>query len=352
METKEKSRQAQQNKKTASGAASKTAGTKTASKKRTAAQQTKRSAQTRQTTQKKRSSSATAAKSTKKTARARTATPEVVYTPGLSFSRNRFLLRLLTVVTIVIAMTFGMSIFFKVKTVTVAGADKYTPWMIMEASGIEEGDSLLGISDVRASGKITAALPYVKNARIGIKLPDTVNIVITEYDVVYSMRDGMNGWWLINSDGKIMEQVDAARAGEHTQVLGVQLKNPLVGNVAEAMEAETANSTEDDGGLTLPMQAVRASDQLSAALSILQYMESNGIVGEVVSVDVTNITAIELWYGDRFQINLGDTTQLGYKVECMYKAVTQISQRGKYHSGLIDCSFTTWPDEVGYTPFE
>ena len=349
MDTKEKSRQGQKNKKTASGAASKTPGTKAPARKPSAAQQTKRPAQTRQTAQKKRASSA---KSGKQPARARTATPDVVYTPGLSFSRNRFLLRLLTVVTIVIALTFGMSIFFRVKTVTVAGADKYTPWMIMEASGIQEGDSLLGISDARASGKITAALPYVKNARIGIKLPDTVNIVITEYDVVYSMRDGTNGWWLINSEGKIMEQVDAARAGDHTQVLGVQLKNPMTGNMAEAMETESTDSTEETGGLILPVQVVRASEQLSAALSILQYMESNGIVGEVVSVDVSNLTAIELWYGDRFQINLGDTTQLGYKVECMTKAVAQISQRGKYHSGLIDCSFTTWPSEVGYTPFE
>ena len=48
-------------------------------------------------------------------------TPEVVYTPARPFSRNRFLLKLLTVVAVVIAIIFGTSIFFKVDTFVVSG---------------------------------------------------------------------------------------------------------------------------------------------------------------------------------------------------------------------------------------
>ena len=63
-------------------------------------------------------------------------TPDVVYTQPDPFNRNRFILRLVTVVAVVLALIFGMSIFFKVKTVTVAGTNKYTAWDVREASGI------------------------------------------------------------------------------------------------------------------------------------------------------------------------------------------------------------------------
>ena len=58
--------------------------------------------------------------STKTTAPA----PDVVYTPAKPFSRDRFLVRLATVVAVVVALMFGISIFFRVEHVTVSGADK------------------------------------------------------------------------------------------------------------------------------------------------------------------------------------------------------------------------------------
>ena len=59
--------------------------------------------------------------------RQRSADREVVYTQPAPLQRNHFLLRLATVVAVVLALTFGMAIFFKVGPVTVAGTDKYEP---------------------------------------------------------------------------------------------------------------------------------------------------------------------------------------------------------------------------------
>ena len=105
---------------------------------------------------------------------------EIVYTPSAPFNRGRFALRLATVVAVVLALLFGMSIFFKVANVTVSGNQKYSAWDISQAAGIQEGENLLTLSKARVSGNIISQLPYVKSVRIGIKLPDTVNIEITE----------------------------------------------------------------------------------------------------------------------------------------------------------------------------
>lgn len=53
--------------------------------------------------------------------------PDVVYTQPGPFNRNRFLLQLCSIVAVVLALTFGISLFFTVKHVEVSGMEKYTP---------------------------------------------------------------------------------------------------------------------------------------------------------------------------------------------------------------------------------
>lgn len=276
--------------------------------------------------------------------------PQIVYTQPKPFSRNRLLLRLATTVAVVLALTFGISIFFKVSTITVSGTEKYTAWDVREASGIQEGENLLTFGKGRARVRILAELPYVKDVRIGIKLPDTVNIVITELDVVYAIRDQSGSWWLITSDGNVVEQTDSATAGQYTQILGIQLSLPRAGEQAVAMEPVSAPSSTEDSAVTVPVTA-RASEQLSAALSILQYLEENGIIGEMASVDVTDLSQIELWYGQRYQVKLGDTTQLSRKIRYLNAAINGENGLSDFQSGVLDISFTIWPEGVGYTPF-
>lgn len=274
------------------------------------------------------------------------ATPEVVYTPAKPFSRNRFLLRLATVVAVVVALIFGISLFFKVDVVTVSGADKYMPYMIQEASGIQNGDNLLTLDKVKASGKIIAALPYVESVRIGIQLPDTVHIEITEMDVVYSIKDIAGTWWLINADGRVVINADSATAGGNTQILGVVLQNPVSGQQAVAGDVEV--SLGDNAQTT---QNLPGAPRLSAALSILQYLEDNCIIGAVASVDVTNLSDIQLWYGQQYKVLLGDTTQLGYKIKCMNAAINGEDGLEDYQEGILDISFTTYPDEIKFSQF-
>lgn len=286
-------------------------------------------------------------------ARTKTAvqSPDVVYTPAKPFSRERFLLRLATVVAVVIAMMFGISIFFRVEHVTVSGADKYTPYMIQQAAGIKEGDALLGLSDARISGKITSALPYVEDVRISIQLPDTVNIEITEMDVLYSIRDEHDTWWLMTAEGRVVINADNATAGTYTKVEGVKLKNPASGEQAVAADVSTGILVEDPAGGDMTPQMESGNTRLAAALSILQYLEENVIIGEVASVNVADLANLELWYGQRFQVKLGDTTELGYKIRCMNAAINGEDGLDDHDSGVLDISFTVYPDKIGYSVF-
>ena len=139
-------------------------------------------------------------------------TPAVIYTEPKPFSRRRFAVQMFSVIAIVLALVMGISVFFKVKTITVSGAETYSPWAVREASGIQEGDQLLGFSVARASAQILTELSYVEKVRIGIKLPDTVNIYLEELDVAYAIKSQDGIWWLMTSEGRIVEQANAAIA--------------------------------------------------------------------------------------------------------------------------------------------
>ncbi len=272
-------------------------------------------------------------------------TPVVIYTEPQTFSRDRLLIQLFTVTAVVAAFVVGMSVFFKVKVIEVAGAETYSEYSVLQASGISEGDNLLTFSKPKAAAQIQAQLSYVDDVRIGIKLPDTVIIYIEELEVAYSIESTQGDWWLINSEGRVVEQLDAGLKENYTQVLGVRLEDPQVGNTAVAatdVPQETLSSGEP-----VPV-TVTGEQRLSSALQILKALETNDIVGQAASVDVSSLEDVTLWYGTQYEVLLGDTARMEYKIACMNDVILQMSD---YESGILDISFTNWTDQVGYTPF-
>ena len=277
---------------------------------------------------------------------------EIVYTQAKPFVLSAFLIHLLTVAAVVAALLLGMSIFFKVGKVNVSGSDKYSPWEVMQAAGIQEGDTLLTLNQSRAAGKIKTSLPYVDEVQIGIKLPDTVNIEITELAVTYVIDADDGSQWFMDRTGKLLEEAAPADAQFCTQITGVTITAPEAGQKAVAKEPEPETTTATDASgetveVTLPV-TITGSERLAVVCNILELLEENGILGQVDSLDVSDLSDIELWYEDRYRILLGDTGDLSRKVRSFTLAIGQMSE---YQTGVLDASFTVWPDQVGYTTF-
>ena len=279
--------------------------------------------------------------------------PNVTYTDPVPFNLRKLLLQLAVVTAVVLAIVMGLSVFFRVDRVVVYGNDAYSAWTIQEASGIESGENLLTFGSTRACGKIITALPYVKTARIGIKLPDTVNIYIEEFDVVYAISNSEGEWWLMTSGGKIVEKIDSGIANSYTKVIGVEVESPVIGAQAKAVENLIPVTQETDTSgepvSTEPVFTITGADRLKAALMILDALELNDIVGEAASINVQSLNNLELMYGTRYQVKLGDSNNMEYKIATMKQAVAQLNE---YQTGILDCSFTTWTDRPGYTPYE
>lgn len=263
---------------------------------------------------------------------------QVNYTPAKPLDRRMLLIKLVAVAAVVAALAMGVSIFFKVRSIQVTGNTLYSADQIAEASGIEMGENLLAFGKARAAGEIKSELPYVDTVQIGIKFPDVVIIDVTEIQVTYALRDVDGQWWLMDSEGRILEQATAAEAENTTQILGIAVQNPTVNE-----KLEVAPETQTEEGETV----VSSQEKLDAVLEILSALEANGCLGQVTKVDVTQLYAMELWYGEQYQVLFGGPTELTYKVRYLTKVVEQLAD---YQTGVIDltleeektASFTPW----------
>lgn len=269
--------------------------------------------------------------------------PEVIYTPPRPMRRGKFLWKLVSVAAVAAAVFLGLSVFFRVDTITVAGADKYSPWMIREASGIVTGDSLLSIGEARVASRIRMQLPYVDEIKVGVRLPGTVEIQVTELQVTYSIEDENGAWWLISSNGRAVEQVSLEKALGYTRVDGLIIRAPQPGQDIEAVSGERIDAGE---GTAVPVDQSEADEQLQTLKAIMTGLEENRIIGKVSVIDVTIPEDLRLEYPHLLTVRLGDAERLDYKLRYLAAAAGKMEEN---QSGELDLTLE-YSEDAYFTP--
>ena len=232
---------------------------------------------------------------------------------------RRFKVRLLTALALVVAIVLCFIVFFRVKTVSITGNEKYTQEEILAASGLEEGDALLLVNKSSVASKIIAQLPYVNQIRIGISMPDTVRVEIEELDTAYMVTADDGTYWLMNSQGRVVEEVTAKDSSNYLMVSGFQIEAPEPGDTISASKKETpvqpeqtdetdqtdqtdqsgeesqTDQTEQDTASeeqTTPDDST-PKERMEVALEILSYLEESQDTAGITQVDVSSLNDIK-----------------------------------------------------------
>ena len=266
--------------------------------------------------------------------------PEVIYTPPKPLRRGRFIWKLVSMAAVVAAVFMGLSVFFRVDAITVAGADKYSPWMIREASGINTGDALLSIGEARVASRIRMRLPYVDEIKVGLRLPGTVEIQVRELQVTYSLEDENGAWWLISSDGRAVEQESLEKALGYTRVEGRSVRTPQPGQNVQAIPGQRVDPG-DGTAVTVPQS--EADAQLAALTAIMTGLEENGIIGKVSVIDVTDVNKLHLEYPQLLTVRLGNAQRMDYKLSYLAAASQKLAEN---QGGELDLSLEYSEDAV------
>ena len=306
--------------------------------------------------------------------------------------------RLLIMAAIVAAVIFGVAIFFKVNTVEVQGNAIYSAEEIRSASGIQKGDNLFTLNKEAAAGSIKASLPYVETVSIIRFLPDKIVIEVKESDATFAVTTDTNTMWLINSVGKALEQIsdsapdsaltaeptapdaeapveepveqpventDSENAGEDEAqqpsenpdaASGEQTQQPsdtaaTAGRDTAAEASAADNSAIQADGKRIPRilgvtvnsptvgSVVTATNpaSLNAALAVIAELDGTGLLDHIVSINTEKEYDIVLQYDGRYEIRLGGTEELSYKIDYLTVILSKLSD---FQAGVIDLTFS------------
>lgn len=309
--------------------------------------------------------------------------------------------KLVIMLALVAAVVFGVAVFFKVSRVEVQGNSLYSAEQVVQASGIETGDNLLTLNKATIAGNIITQLPYVEKVSVGRSMPDAVILEVQESTARFAVMSDTNVIWLISSSGKALERYDGmtdvaapaaqtpdAAAGE-TQTAAAPIEEaapadtvpeetapteqtPVEETPAADIQAADASADTAADGDTAPAQTaqretgdaagplaqtgipyilgvtvqspsagsqVTAVNQaaLDAALAVLAEFDGTGLLGHVASINVEKDYNIVVWYDDQYEIQLGGTEKLDYKVQYLLAILEQLSE---YQAGTIDLTLT------------
>lgn len=263
--------------------------------------------------------------------------PHRVYNTNFGF---KFVIMLSVVAVIVLSMI----IFFKVKHIEVVlptdetgqARSYYTAQEVAEASGINLDDNLLSLSKATAAARIYAALPYINEVQIKKQLPGTVVITFSEFDVTYGIQDERGNWWLMSREGRILEAADEETVRGHLTVTGMQIQVPETGDAIKPAATEGADMSEIANKQTVVLQVIPA-------------LEKTSFVKQLDRVDVSTSYDLKLWWtGGRYEIRLGTTERLEYKLQYLQTILENGTIENR--SGTIDLTFNE-DDSAHFLPF-
>ena len=266
---------------------------------------------------------------------------------GKIFGRT-FVRRLALSIGAAVLLCLILMAFLRVRSISVVGNSMYSQTEIQEASGISQGSALLLVNKTTAASRIRAQLPYIDEVRVGISLPDTVKIEVVELDATFAVAADDGSFWLINSGGRLIEKITGKDASDYLKIEGVRIESGETGDQAKAVEEpepaapeqeedgeEAEEESEEETEEERPPEA-SAAERLDVALQIVRQLAEEDDIRAITSVDVTSIYDLQIWYGTRFQVKLGGTSELSYKLNYMVAALAQLES---YQTGVLDLTF-------------
>ena len=225
---------------------------------------------------------------------------------------GNFFLSLITFCIVVGAIVGAVIVFLKVASIEVTGTAKYDPAEIIEVSGIKTGDNMFLVNKFEVASKILEEYPYIEQIKIRRRLPDKFVFEITDrVPAAYIMSDGNT--WLIDKNAYILEMLPQGAELKVPKVTGAEMVTPHAGSLL----------------------ILKNEDQLPVLCEVLTALCSTELVGDVSRVEIDKLYSLNLVYGDRFLVGLGDTSELSRKIE-MLRAV--ISELTEFDKGTINVS--------------
>lgn len=225
-------------------------------------------------------------------------------------TRRKIVYAILSIMLLaVIAVAVSVKVLV-VRSIKVDGVSLYEADEIIRESGIKKGKSLASLDVSDAEKRLVAGFPFVEQASVTRKLPDRVEISITENKGPISIEVAGEKFAL-SDDLIVMSRIPSDDA-----VHRVGLKND---DVKRCVVGEKLEYNDSDLDLMTPL--------------MFEAIKQLGVVDKVDYIDLTDKFHIRLKYDGRFVVRLGNHKDLQFKTKLFTKVAEKL---GPEDRGEID----------------
>ena len=210
---------------------------------------------------------------------------------------------------LVVIIGLLLSPIFALKSIAAEGASHYSTAELCEKIGLSKGDNILFFGRGRAA-KTLEEDPYIADAKLSLRLPDTIVIKVKERKV-RGYVPYMGAYLYIDEGGRVLDVQEACREAL-PMVKGLEFTNFTLGEVVPVENPEA----------------------LDVVLNISQLMEKYELLDLVVEIDVSNPKSIHA-YVNQVEILLGEMENGDTKIRYMAEIMKTIPKEDR---GTLDLS--------------
>lgn len=233
--------------------------------------------------------------------------------------RNRKILSgcIIFIAAAAIIALLSVTVFFKVSEVKVVKAGThYTAEEIIDAAGVDVGDSILLTKWNDVAKKVTEKLPYVLSVQIKKSIDGRISLTVND-DKADKLVEFSDGYAVTDAELKVLEILK--EKPESSQLTLVKMN--LQGEVKLGVKIEFK-----DG---------------DAAGELFKKIESaikEVGLGRITGIDITDTNNIYLEYQNRYRLFLGDSGDIVYKLKEAKKIIAKEDESNPNQIGEINLS--------------
>lgn len=233
--------------------------------------------------------------------------------------RNRKILSgcIIFIAAAAIIALLSVTVFFKVSEVKVVKAGThYTAEEIIDAAGVDVGDSILLTKWNDVAKKVTEKLPYVLSVQIKKSIDGRVSLTVND-DKADKLVEFSDGYAVTDAELKVLEILKEKPESSQLTLVKMNLQG----------EAKLGVKIEFKDG--------------DAAGELFKEIESaikEVGLGRITGIDITDTNNIYLEYQNRYRLFLGDSGDIVYKLKEAKKIIAKEDESNPNQIGEINLS--------------
>ena len=193
---------------------------------------------------------------------------------------------------IIAILLLFMSPIFTLEEININGNTKITTNECIELTGLEIGQNIYKLNKMQIKNNLKQNA-YIENVSISRKLPNKIEITITERKTTYQLELENNEYAYINNQGYILEKSNTKLETIIITGFSTEIENINVGNRINETDLE----------------------RLETVLKIVDSAESNGIIEHITKIDIQNKNDYKLILeGEKKTVYIGDASSISTRM--------------------------------------